>query len=170
MNLIDNVLQNWSKYELNMEIFLILSIICVSLMTISFSTRSNRILILSSLSLVILLISNFLGVLFASLLLKVNVSEVFRMIPIISIVFLISNLGLLSGFYSSRKNAKGFKISSIRKEYLSDSIKQTVFLILLGISTLLFLSPQTEVILAISILSTVTTIWITFWSSKYILK
>ncbi len=170
MNPIDNILQNWSKYELNMEILLIISVIFVSLIIIYFSTKNTRILLLSSLSLIVLLMSNFLGILFVSIILEITISEIFRIIPIISIVFLLSNLGLLAGFYSSRKNAKGFKISSIRKEYLSDSIKQTVFLILLGISTLLFLSPQTEVILVVSILSTIASLWFTFWISKYILK
>ena len=92
------------------------------------------------------------------------------MTPVISLVFLISNLGLLTGYYSSKKKMKEIKFANIRKEYLSDSIKETVFLILLGISTIFFLSPATEIVVSMSILTSITTIWLTYWISKYILK
>jgi len=65
---------------------------------------------------------------------------------------------------------KEIKFANIRKEYLSDSIKETVFLILLGISTIFFLSPATEIVVSMSILASITTIWLTYWISKYILK
>ncbi len=170
MNLIQNILQNWSIYEISIEILLLLSILCVCLFTIYLSTKNRKILLLSLLSLSSLFLTNGIGIFLSNLIFKVHISEIFRIIPIISLIFLISNLGLLTGFYSSKKDAKGFKIYSIRKEYLSDSIKQTVFLLLLGISTLLFLSPQTEVIVAISILSAVFCIWFTYWLSRYILR
>jgi protein-S-isoprenylcysteine O-methyltransferase Ste14 len=53
---------------------------------------------------------------------------------------------------------------------MSDSIKETIFLVLLGISTIFFLSPQTEIVVSMSILISITAIWITYWLSKYILK
>jgi hypothetical protein len=65
---------------------------------------------------------------------------------------------------------KEIKFANIRKEYMSDSIKETVFLILLGISTIFFLSPATEIVVSMSILTSITTIWLTYWISKYILK
>ena len=92
------------------------------------------------------------------------------MTPVISLVFLISNLGLLTGYYSPKKKMKEIKFANIRKECMSDSIKETVFLILLGISTIFFLSPQTEIVVSMSILISITAIWITYWLSKYILK
>ncbi len=170
MNLIQNVLQNWSSYELIMEGVLILSILLTSLLVIYLSSKNRKILSLSAISLFVLMIVVLIGIFVANIVLKVSVTEIFRMIPILSLLFNLSNLGILLGFYTSKKNSKGFNISSIRKEYFKDSIKQTIFLALLGISTLLFLSPQTEVILSISILSSVITIWITFWLSRYFLK
>ena len=92
------------------------------------------------------------------------------MTPVISLVFLISNLGLLTGYYSSKKKMKEIKFANIRKEYLSDSIKETVFLILLGISTIFFLSPATEIVVSMSILASIAAIWLTYWISRYILK
>ena len=92
------------------------------------------------------------------------------MTPVISLVFLISNLGLLTGYYSSKKKMKEIKFANIRKEYMPDSIKETVFLILLGISTIFFLSPATEIVVSMSILASITTIWLTYWISRYILK
>lgn len=170
MNLIENVLQNWSSYELIMEGILTLSILLTSLVAIYIFSKNRKILALSSISLAVLMLVIFIGIFIVDSILKIHVTEVFRTIPILSLLFILSNLGILLGFYTSKKKAKGFKLSSIRREFLKDSIKQTVFLVLLGISTLLFLSPQTEVIISISILSSVITIWVTYWVSRYFLK
>lgn len=153
-----------------MEISLLVSILCISLLAIYWSTRNKSILILSLFSFILIFLFNFLGILLVNSIFKVHISDIFRIVPVISSILLVSNLGILVGFYVSQKNSKGFDISTIRKEYLTDSIKQTVFLTLLGSSTLLFLSIQTEAIVAISILSTILSIWITYWISRYILK
>lgn len=170
MNLIQNVIQNWSRYELRTEVFLYLSIIAIVVLTIYLFSKNRKITLLSFISLCILMLLNFLGFIIISSLLKIQITEVFRMTPVISMVFLISNLGLLTGYYSSKKRMKEIKFANIRKEYLSDSIKETVFLILLGISTIFFLSPATEIVVSMSILIGITTIWHTYWLSKYILK
>ena len=170
MNLIENILQNWSVYERNMEIFLMVGILGVSILSIYLTTKNRKLLLLSSISLISVLLLNFLGILLISGVFKLNISEIFRLIPILSLLLTISNLGILVGFYISKREIKGFKISSIRKEYFTDSVKQSVFFVLLGISTLLFLSPQTVAVVSISLLSTVLTIWLTYWISKYILK
>lgn len=170
MNLIQNILQAWSIYEKNMEIFLILGIILLCLLSIYLSTKSKRILILSLISLLLILLFNFFGILVISGIFKIEISEIFKIVPILSIILVVCNLGILVGFYVSKKNAKGFKISDIRKEYFSDSVKQSIFLVLLGISTLLFLSPKTVSIVTVSFLSSILTVWLTYWLSKYILK
>lgn len=170
MNLIQNVIQNWSRYELRTEIFLYLSIIAIVVLTIYLFSKNGKITLLSFISLCILLLLNFLGFIIISSLLKIQITEVFRMTPVISLVFLISNLGLLTGYYSSKKKMKEIKFANIRKEYMSDSIKETVFLILLGISTIFFLSPATEIVVSMSILTSIAAIWLTYWISKYILK
>lgn len=170
MNLIKQISQNWSIYEKNIELSLLFVILSVSLVAIYWSTRNKKILLLSFISFVSLFLFNFLGMMLINLIFKVHVSEIFKMVPVISTILLVSNLGILVGLYISKRNAKGFKIFTIRKPYFSDSIKQTVFLILLGFSTLLFLSPQTVAVISISILSSVITVWITFGISKYILK
>ncbi len=170
MNLIQQISQNWSIYERNIELSLLFVILSVSLVAIYWSTRNKKILLLSFISFVSLSLFNFLGMMLINLIFKIHISEIFKMVPVISSILLVSNLGILVGLYISKRNAKGFKISTIRKPYFSDSIKQTVFLILLGFSTLLFLSPQTVAVVSISILSAVFTVWITYGISKYILR
>ena len=170
MNLIQNVIQNWSRYELRTEVFLYLSIIAIVVLTIYLFSKNRKITLLSFISLCILMLLNFLGFIIINSLLKIQITEVFRITPVISMVFLISNLGLLTGYYSSKKKMKEIKFANIRKEYLSDSIKESVFLILLGISSIFFLSPATEIVVSMSILIGITTIWLTYWLSKYILK
>lgn len=170
MNLIQNILKDWSIYERNMEIFLIIGILALSLMCIYLSTKSKKVLILSSISLSLILILNFIGILIINGVFKVDISEIFKIIPVLSVILAVSNLGILVGFYVSKKESKGFKISDIRKEYFSDSVKQSIFLVLLGVSTLLFLSPKTVSIVTVSFISNILTIWLTYLLSKYILK
>ena len=170
MNLFENISNSWSKYEINIELAYLLLIFTVSILTIYFSTKEKKILILSILSFTVATLSNLIGIYIVNTLFKIDISEIFKMIPLITYILILSNLGTLIGYYISKRNSKGFKISSVRKEYYSDTIKQTIFLLLLGSSTLLFLSVQTEVVVSISILSTVIAVWSTYAISKYILK
>jgi len=170
MTLIDNLLQNWSRYEIYMELSLLAGIFVVTIFTIFLTTKSKKISLLSMIALLLTAISNLLGIFLTNLIFSITITEVFRTIPVITALLVISNIGILVGFYLSKKDAKNFKIESIRREYLSDSIKQTVFLILLGSSIFLFSSVQTKSVTSISILSTLSSIWFTYWISKYILK
>ncbi len=115
MNLIQNVIQNWSRYELRTEIFLYLSIIAIVVLTIYLFSKNGKITLLSFISLCILMLLNFLAFIIINSLLKIQITEVFRMTPVISMVFLISNLALLTGFYSSKKKKKKIKFANIRK-------------------------------------------------------
>jgi hypothetical protein len=108
-------MQNWSKYELRTEIFLYLSIIAIVILTIYIFSKNGKIALLSLISLCTLILLNFLGFIIISSLLKIQITEVFRMTPVISMVFLISNLGLLTGFYSSKKKMKEIKFAEIKK-------------------------------------------------------
>ncbi len=170
MNLFQNITNNWSKYEINMEIAFLLLIFAVSVLTIYLSTKERKILILSIVSFVAATFTNLVGIYIVSILFKIDITEIFKMIPLVTYILILSNLGTLIGYYISKRNSKGFKISTVRKEYYTDSLKQTIFLLLLGSSTLLFLSVQTEAVISISILSSIVAIWSTYAVSKYILK
>lgn len=170
MNLFENITNSWSNYEINMEIFFLITIFLVSILTIYLLTKEKKLMILSVISLSLGIFSNFIGIYFVYLLFKIEITEIFKMIPLFTSILILSNLGILVGFFISQRHAKGFKISSIRKEYYTDTIKQTIFLLLLGSSTLLFLSVQTEAVVSISILSTILSVWSTYGISKYILK
>jgi len=170
MNLFENITNSWSKYEIDIEIAFLLLIFAISILTIYLSTRERKILILSIVSFVVAAFTNLIGIYIVNNLFKINVTEIFKMIPLITYILILSNLGTLIGYYISKKNSKGFKISVVRKEYYNDSLKQTIFLLLLGSSTLLFLSVQTEAVISISILSSIVAVWSTYAISTYILK
>ncbi len=170
MNLFENISNSWSKYEINTEIAYLILIFSISILTIYFSTKERKILILSVVSFVVATLTNLIGIYIVNTLFRIDVTEIFKMIPLITYILILSNLGTLIGYYISKKNSKGFNFSTVRKEYYSDSIKQTIFLLLLGSSTLLFLSVQTEVVISISILSSTVAVWSTYAVSKYILK
>ena len=170
MNLFENITESWSKYEINTELLFLVSIFLVSIFTIYYLTKERKLLLISIISFLTGIFLNFVGIYLVNLLFKIEITEIFKMIPLLTSILILSNLGILIGFYISKRHAKGFKISSIRKEYYFDTIKQTIFLLLLGSSTLLFLSVQTEAVISISILSTILSVWFTYGISKYILK
>ena len=170
MNIVENITENWSRFELNMEIFFLLSIFLISIFTIYFTTKERKILLLSIIAFLSSAILNILGIFLINTIFDVEIREIFKVIPLLTTILLLSNLGILVGYYISKKDSKKFKISDIRKEYFKDTIKQTIFLLLLASSTLLFLSVQTESVVIVSTLSTISSIWLSYWISKYILK
>jgi hypothetical protein len=170
MNILSRIFENSSRYEIYMEISLLSSLLVITLSTIYLISKNRKIFLLSAISLVSSLILNLSGILLTEILFGIQISEIFKTVPVITFILLTSNLGILVGFYISRKNAKGFRIKSVRKEYFKDSIKQSIFLLLLGASILFFTSEQTGAVLSISLLSSILSIWLTYWSSKHILK
>lgn len=170
MNIFLNIWNNWSTYEKVQELILLLSIPLVSILAIYLSSKNKRILIFSSIMFVISILINILGVVLVNLIFDIQVTEVFRLIPILTYMLILSNLGVLIGFFIHKRDRKGFDINDIKREYLSDSTKQTIFLLLLGSSILMFVSVQTQSILIISILSCIISIWGTYGISRYIFK
>lgn len=170
MNIFLNVWNNWSTYEKIEEAVLLFGIVTVCLSVIYFSTKDRGISILSCIAFFVSSILNILGIVIANSLLAIQVTEVFRLIPILTYIVVLSNLGVLIGFFLYKKQRKNFNILDVRKEYLLDTTKQTVFLLLLGSSIFMFVSIQTEAILVISILSSLVAMWCVYWVSKYILK
>ncbi len=170
MNIVMHVWYNWSTFEKLQEGSLLLGILLISLLAIYFITKNRSILLLSFIGFLISALLNVIGLYIVGALFKIEVTEVFRLVPILTSILLISNLGLLVGFYIHRKGKKGFDIENIRLEYFTDSVKQTIFLLLLSSSVFLFVSVQTQAILVVSTLSCLGAVWCVFWLSKKLLN
>lgn len=170
MNLITKLWYGWSTFEKTQEGLLLFGILLISLVAIYLISKETRMLLLSSIGFAISAILNVIGLYLASVLLDIEITEVFRIVPILTSILLISNLGILIGYYVHKRHKKGFSMEDIRLEYFMDTSKQTIFLLLLGSSIFLFVSIQTQVILVISILSCVGSIWSIYWFSKNLLK
>lgn len=169
-NIFANLINSWSNYEKIREGIFLLLIFLIIVVVTHLSTKEKRITLLVAIALLSSAILNVLGIFLSSLILDINITEVFRLTPILTSILLVTNLGLLIGFYISKKDKKDFKIISIRDEYFSDSLKQTLFIILLIFSMLFFVSIKTQAILVVSGVSTLLPIWLTYICSKYILK
>lgn len=170
MNIVTELWYDWSTYEKTQEVILLLGILLISLLAIYLMTKEIKFLLLSFIGFIISAMLNVLGLYLASVLFNIEITEVFRIVPILTSILLISNLGVLVGYYIHKRHKKGFSIEDIKLEYFMDTSKQTIFLLLLGSSIFLFVSIQTQVILVISILSCVGSIWSIYWFSKKILK
>lgn len=170
MNLLINLWTNWTVYEKVREGVFLLLIFALTILAIYYATKEMKIVILSALSLIFAALINVLGILLVNIFLEINITEIFRLIPVITSILLISNLGLLAGYYISKRHRKNFTFDLLRAEYQADTVKQTIFLVLLALSMFLFVSTQTQAILSISVLSTLISVWGTYWISKYFLK
>lgn len=170
MNILTNLWNTWTTYEKLTEGGFLLLIFILVLVAIYYATKENKITLLSAIALILAAILNVIGLILTSAVFKIQVTEIFRLIPVITSILLVSNLGLLTGFFIAQRNRKSFKYSTLRAEYFADTVKQTIFLILLSLSMFLFVSTQTQAILAISVLSTLIPVWSIYGISKYILK
>ncbi|MGI6423175.1 MAG: hypothetical protein ACOX0X_00955 [Candidatus Dojkabacteria bacterium] len=170
MNLITRVWTNWSNSEKIENISLFLAIFFLLLLLIYLFSKNRKITLLSAISLILVAIFNTLGIIITNTLFRIEIVEIFKIVPILTLLILASNIGVLLGTFNEQKNRKGFNISNIRVEYFSDTFKQTIFLLLLGSSIFLFLPVLLQSILAISILSALLAIWSIYWISKYLLK
>lgn len=170
MNLLINLWNDWSTFEkLREGVFLFLMFALV-IVAVYYATRERKIVLLSAIAMLLAAVLNLVGIVLSNLVFDIQISEVFRLIPVITSIFLISNIGLLAGFYIAKKHRKDFTLKTLRTEYQSDCVKQTIFLVILAFSIFLFVSVQTQAILAISVLSTLIPVWSTYWISKRILK
>lgn len=170
MRIFTDLLNNWSTLEIVQEAILLGSILLVSLLGIYFMSKNKRLLLLSLIAFVIAAIMNILSFVILNLVFKIEITEIFRIVPVLTSILLISNLGIFVGFYVHKLHKKNFTIERVRSEYFSDSIKQTIFLLLLCTSVLLFVSIQTQAILVSSVISCLASIWILYGISKDILK
>ena len=170
MNIVQHILYNWSTFEQVQEAGLLLGILLITLLAIYFITKNRSLLLLSFIGFSISAFLNVVGLYLVSNLFKIDVTEVFRLVPILTSIFLVSNLGILIGFYIHRKSRKGFDIKQIRLEYFTDTVKQTIFLLLLSSSVFLFVSVQTQAILVVSTLSCLGAVWCIYWISGKLLK
>lgn len=169
-NIFINLWESWSSLEKVRESVFLFLIFVVILLVTNFATKEKRMTLLIGCSLIVSAILNVLGIYLSSLILDIQITETFRLTPVITGILLISNLGLLIGFYIANKDKKGFKFEKVRAEYFSDTIKQSLFLVLLVFAMLFFVSIQTQAILVTCVVSTLLPIWFTYWASRYIVK
>lgn len=170
INIFSNLIGSWSKYEMVRESMFLLLIFLIVVLTTYFSTKERRMTILIGISFLSAALINILGIFLSSILVDVEITEVFRIIPVLTSLILVTNIGLLIGFYISKKEKKDFKMLDIINEFLSDTLKQSLFLVLLIFSMLFFVSTKTQIILIVSGISSIASMWLTYYLSKYILK
>lgn len=169
-NIFINLINSWSKYEIVRESIFLLLIFLAVVLTTYFSTKEKRMTLLIGLSFISAALINILGIFLSSILVDVQITEVFRIIPVLTSLILVTNIGLLIGFYISKKEKKDFKISVVRNEYFSDTLKQSLFLLLLICSMLFFVATKTQIILIVSGISATASMLLTHYLSKHILK
>lgn len=170
MTILTDLINSWSTYEKVQEIILLGGIFLVSQIGIYFMSKNRNLLILSSITFAIAAMLNVLSLVLLNVLFKIEITEVFRIVPILTSILLVSNLGIFVGFYVHKIHKKNFTLEKVRLEYFTDTAKQTIFLLLLASSIFLFVSVQTQAILVSSVISCIGSIWATYGISRYILK
>lgn len=159
MNIINNILNSWSIYEWSLILGSLLSIFLITNSVTYYLTRNFRYLLSLSLTYVVsgllLIISLFIFV----FLFDWEVSN----LSFLSVIFitLIININWFSliGFYNKHKDSKKFSLVSLFKEYRKDSIRISIFLLIISLSVLIFLKGETLYTVSIATLVSIVSIY-----------
>ncbi len=117
MNILTNLWNNWSTLEKMQEGILLFGISFLSVVIIYLASKEKRISLLACIGFLVSTILNIFGVFLIGILFNIEITELFRLIPILTYIFLLSNLGVLIGFFLNSRHKKDFNIENVRKEY-----------------------------------------------------
>lgn len=153
---------NWSNYEKILTGEILLSLLILIPLIIYLFTKNRKLIIFSTISLVISAILTVISFTVLSLIFKIEITNIFLLIPLISLFVNILNLGTLVGFYCKSSKNKNFTFEALYKEYLRDTFKLSIVLITLFCLSTIFLSSILLSLLISSLSVCILTIWINY--------
>ncbi len=171
MEIFKSIINNWSIYQLislaGMFIFVLLFILFASWVL---SGKKKEFITFTTISLLSSGILTVLSFIILNQVFNESIRYIFLLTPIVVLFVEIISIGMLLGFFTSRKMHKEMDAYSLKKEMFKDSLQITVFIALLIIAFILSLTgtPFTFILLT-SILS-IGTIWINFLLVSIIFK
>lgn len=162
MNIFMNLWTNWSNYEKVCTLSMYLIILAFLLSGIYLLTKEKRLVIFIFLSLITSAIITVLGILFLVTVLKIIITNIFLIVPLVIIFINTVSCGTCVGYLISNRHKKDFSHVEMIKEYIRDNINITIFTLLLFSSLSVFLSGNLLTLILLILCISLCTIWINY--------
>lgn len=162
MDIFTNLWNNWSNYEKITTLILVISIIIFIPISVYFFTKNKKLSILSLTSLLIIGILTMASFLFISLIFDIHISDMFKLVPLMCLFINILNIGTMVGYYSVNRKKKDFELIDLHQEFMRDTFKLSVILILLFCLSTIFLSATLLTVILTSLVVSLLTIWLNY--------
>lgn len=169
MEIITNLLNNWTTYEkVNTLILLLIILIAVPGLVWLF-TKQSRMAINSLLSLIITGALVLLTFIITNTVLSIAITYTFKLIPFIVLLMNIMCIGTMAGYYMQKHKHKDYSNKAMLSEVQKDAINLTVFTILL-FSSFAVLTASILLPILLSLGLSLLVIWIHYLLLRGLLK
>lgn len=161
MAIFTNLWDSWATYEKILLGILLLIIISVIPTLVRIFTKNKR---LSLASLFSIIISGFIvciTILVANLVFSVTITDIFKIVPFITIFTLTLSIGTTVGYFMQNHKRRDFSILEIKTEVRNDTIRLSVSLLLLLIAVAV-LSPSLILPLLLALGDSLITLWLSY--------
>lgn len=138
MNMILNILNNWSNYEKLSTGLMLLAILFALILSVYFFTKSIRVVIVSGISLLKSIFLTTLILFLSNQFFNLNITEIYSLVFVVIIFLNILSIGTMVGYYTLNHKSKDFTLLDLKKENVKDGLKLSISVILLfsGLSIL----------------------------------
>lgn len=169
MEIFTNLWNSWTSYEKILLGILLLIILLAIPALVWIFTKNKRFALVSLFS---ILISGFLvciTFLIANLAFKVEVTDIFKVVPFVTIFVVTLNIGTAVGYFMQNYKRKDFSILEIKKEMKNDTIRLSLSITLLLVAVAV-LSPSLILPLLFALGDSLATLWLTYFLVYKLIK
>ncbi len=161
MEIFTNLWNSWTSYEKLLLSALLLIILLVIPALVWIFTKNKRFSLISLLSILISGILVCVTFFVADLAFKLEITDIFKVVPFVTIFALTLNIGTAVGYFMRNRKRKDFSILEIKQEMKNDTIRLSLSLTLLLVAVAV-LSPSLIIPLLIALGDSLATLWISY--------
>ena len=163
MGMFKHIFYNWTWYQKISLTLMFLLIVAAILLGIWILIRNKKYIFFTLTSFTAATIITTLVLLLANIIFKIQITYIFQLTPIIVFVINFIYISMSVGFFISKKMMKNINVEKLQKEFLKDSFLITIFVTLMSLALIFFLSsPATTFILITSVIIILTT-WVNYF-------
>lgn len=157
-----HILNSWSTYQIVTMILMFVLILAIILFVINFLTKQKTYLLFTLTSFLSSAILTVLAFLIINILFKLTISYIFLLTPIVVLIVNLIHIGMSVGYYTNQRMQKHPDSYKLKKEFLKDSFQVSIFIVLLLISFLLYLSNTAFTFILLTGIVTISMTWINY--------
>lgn len=160
------ILTTWTMYELILFGISCVLIPALLLLSTYIMTKDKRFLKIQLFGMTAFAVILILAYTFIFEILQIDLSNISLLAPYISLLLIQINFFTMVGYYSQNRNSKKFDIDLVTREHFSDSLKLSIFTLLLTSALGIVFRGEVLVLISVVVLTTLSTVWITHFVSR----